>query len=167
MLSSLPGLHAPSLCDSSPSLWQAEMSPDTPWAAPSLELSPVPSGHAFTLSPALQCGPLGYSFLSFFKSFIYLFSYSRSLGAYGIFFSCVVWDSPSKNTGVGCHLLLQGIFLTQESNPGLLHCRQNFYWLSYKGSSNSLTRDQTQAPCIGNEESLPLDHQGSPLLSYS
>ena len=29
------------------------------------------------------------------------------------------WDSPGKNTGVGCHFLLQGIFLTQGSNPGL------------------------------------------------
>ena len=31
------------------------------------------------------------------------------------------WDSPGKNTGVGCHFLLQGIFLTQASNPCLLH----------------------------------------------
>ena len=35
------------------------------------------------------------------------------------------WDFPSKNTGVGCHFLLQGIFPTQGSNPGLLHCRQS------------------------------------------
>ena len=34
------------------------------------------------------------------------------------------WDSPGKSTGVGCHFLLQGIFPTQGSNPGLLHCRQ-------------------------------------------
>ena len=34
------------------------------------------------------------------------------------------WDSPGKNTGVGCHFLLQGIFPTQESNTGLPHCRQ-------------------------------------------
>ena len=37
------------------------------------------------------------------------------------------WDSPGKNTGVGCHALLQGIFLTQGLNPcllWLLHCRQ-------------------------------------------
>ena len=33
------------------------------------------------------------------------------------------WDSPGKDTGAGCHALLQGIFLTQGSNPGLLHCR--------------------------------------------
>ena len=35
------------------------------------------------------------------------------------------WDFPGKNTGVGSHLLLQGIFPTQGSNPGLLHCRQS------------------------------------------
>ena len=35
---------------------------------------------------------------------------------------------------MGCHFLLQGIFLTQGSNPGLLHCRQMIYWLSYEGS---------------------------------
>ena len=34
------------------------------------------------------------------------------------------WDSPGKNTGVVCHPLLQGIFLTQGSNPGLLHCER-------------------------------------------
>ena len=31
---------------------------------------------------------------------------------------------PGKNTGVGCHSLLQGILLTQGSNPGLLYCQQ-------------------------------------------
>ena len=30
------------------------------------------------------------------------------------------WDLPGKNTGVGCHFLFQGIFLTQGSNPSLL-----------------------------------------------
>ena len=39
-----------------------------------------------------------------------------------------------KNTGVGGLSLLQGIFLTQESNQGLLHCRQILYQLSYQGS---------------------------------
>ena len=32
-----------------------------------------------------------------------------------------LWNSPGKNTGVGCHFLLQGIFLTQGSNLNLLH----------------------------------------------
>ena len=46
------------------------------------------------------------------------------------------WDSPGKNTGVGCHFLLQGIFPSQGLNPGLLHCRQILYQLSCEGSPN-------------------------------
>ena len=37
------------------------------------------------------------------------------------------WDFPGKNTGVGCHFLLQGIFPTQGYNSCLLHCRQILY----------------------------------------
>ena len=37
------------------------------------------------------------------------------------------WDFPGKNTGVGCHFLLQEIFLTQESDLLLVHCRQTLY----------------------------------------
>ena len=37
------------------------------------------------------------------------------------------WDFPGKNTGVGCHFLLQGIFLTQGSNPQLLLGRRILY----------------------------------------
>ena len=44
------------------------------------------------------------------------------------------WDFPGKNTGVGCHFLLQDIFLTQGLNPGLPHCRQTLYCLSHQGS---------------------------------
>ena len=43
------------------------------------------------------------------------------------------WDSPGKNTGVGCHFFLHGIFPTQVSNLGLLHCRQILYHLNHKG----------------------------------
>ena len=43
-----------------------------------------------------------------------------------------------KNTGVGSLSLLQEIFLTEESNLGLLHCRWILYQLSYQGSSKSL-----------------------------
>ena len=45
-------------------------------------------------------------------------------------------EPPGKprNTGVGSLSLLQGIFLTQELNWGLLHCRQSLYQLSYQGS---------------------------------
>ena len=42
------------------------------------------------------------------------------------------WDFPGKNTGMGCHFPLQGMFPTQGSNPGLLHCRQTLSCLSYQ-----------------------------------
>ena len=47
---------------------------------------------------------------------------------------------PGKNTGVSCHFLLQGIFLTQELNPGLLHCRRPGF--------NSWVRNWTLVSCI-------------------
>ena len=47
------------------------------------------------------------------------------------------WDSPGKNTGVGGHALLQGIFPTQESNPGPPYCRQILYHLSHQESSTA------------------------------
>ena len=45
------------------------------------------------------------------------------------------WHSPGQNTGVGSLYFLQGIFPTQGSNPGLLHCRWILYQLSCQGSS--------------------------------
>ena len=45
-----------------------------------------------------------------------------------------LWDFLGKSTRVGCHFLLQGIFRTQGSNPGLPHCRQTLYRLSHQGS---------------------------------
>ena len=45
-------------------------------------------------------------------------------------------DFPGKHTRVGCCFLLQGIFLTQGSNPGLPDCRQMLYLLSHQGSSS-------------------------------
>ena len=49
-------------------------------------------------------------------------------------------DFPGKSTGVGCHFLLQGIFPTQGSNPGLPHCRQTLYRLSHQGSEVNLKK---------------------------
>ena len=63
-----------------------------------------------------------------FVVFIYLWSH----GLYG------PQSSPGQNTGVGCLSLLQGIFPTQGSNPGLPHCRQFLYLLSHKGSPRIL-----------------------------
>ena len=44
------------------------------------------------------------------------------------------WNSPGNNSGVGSHSLLQGIFLTQGSNLGLLYCMQILHHLSHRGS---------------------------------
>ena len=44
----------------------------------------------------------------------------------------------AKNTGVGCHALLQGIFSTQGLNSGFPHCRWIFYHLSQQGSPRIL-----------------------------
>ena len=52
--------------------------------------------------------------------------------------SSVHGDSPGKNTGLGCHPLLQGIFPIQASNPGLPHCRWILYCLSHQGSPRIL-----------------------------
>ena len=52
--------------------------------------------------------------------------------------SSVHGDSPGKNTRVGCHTLLQGIFPTQESDPGIWHCRRILYSLSHQGSQRVL-----------------------------
>ena len=48
------------------------------------------------------------------------------------------WNSPVQNTGVGSLSLLQAIYPTQGSNPGLRHCRQILYPLSHKGSLFSI-----------------------------
>ena len=68
-----------------------------------------------------------------------------------------------KNTGVGSLSLLQRIFLTQESNCGLLHCRQNLFQLSYQGSPRNsqftgvgnLSLLQGTSPSQGSNPGLP------------
>ena len=55
------------------------------------------------------------------------------------------WDSPGKKTQVGCHFLLRGIFPTQGSNPGLLHCRH-------------IQREY----CLCQSDSLPTEIEGKP-----
>jgi len=54
---------------------------------------------------------------------------SNSLQSHGLYGP---WNSPGQNTGVGSLSINQGIFPTQESNQGLLHCRQILYQLSYE-----------------------------------
>ena len=59
--------------------------------------------------------------------------------------SSVPGDSPGKNTGVGGLSLLQGIFLTQELNRDLWHCRWIVYQLSYQALVPRLPRHSTLA----------------------
>ena len=88
------------------------------------------------------------------------------------------WNSPGQNTGVGISLL-QGIFPTQGSNPGLLHCRWILYQLSHKGSPRiqntgvgSLSLLQGILPTQGSNRGLlhcrwilyQLSYWGSPII---
>ena len=62
------------------------------------------------------------------------------------------WNFPSRNTGVGCHFLLQGIFPTQGSNPGLLCLcigRQILYQLHHR-SPGEANGNPFQYSCLGN-----------------
>ena len=89
-----------------------------------------------TLFNPMDCSPPGYSF-------------------------SVAGDSPGKNTGVGCHALIQGIFPTLGLNPDLPHCRWFLYCPSHQGSTgilegvvypfsrwSSWPRNQTRLSCI-------------------
>ena len=60
---------------------------------------------------------------------------SDSLRPHGLYSP---WNSPGQNTRVGRCSLLQGIFPTQGSNPGLPYCRQILYQLGHKGSPRIL-----------------------------
>ena len=68
-------------------------------------------------------------------------------------------DFAGKSTGVGCHFLLQGIFPTQGSNPGLLHCRQTLYRLSHQFSSVTQSCPTLCDPMNHSMPGLPVHHQ--------
>ena len=57
-----------------------------------------------------------------------------------------LWNSPSKNTGVGSHSLLQGIFPIQASNLGLLHCRQILFTERHGWSREAMGSAQRNFP---------------------
>ena len=61
---------------------------------------------------------------------------SNSLRPHGLWPTRLLcpWDFPGKSTGVDCHFLLQVIFPTNGSNPGLHHYGQTLYCLSHQGS---------------------------------
>ena len=97
---------------------------------------------------------------------------SYSLRPHGLYSS---WNAPGQNTGVGSLSLLQEIFPTQGSNPGLPHCRRILYqlshqrsprmleWVAYPFSSgSSQPRNQTGVSCIAG--SLQGELQGKPMV---
>ena len=69
---------------------------------------------------------------------------SDSLWPYGLYPARLLcpWNSPGKNTGVGCHALLQGIFPNQGLNLCLLHCKQSLCPLS-QGEAHTYTHIQS------------------------
>ena len=80
------------------------------------------------------------------------------------------WNSLGQNTGVGSLFLLQRIFPTQGSNPGLLHCRQILYQLDHQGSPGSYSLDvKSHSPSKGMSHDLLEKHwwvrRGSCFLS--
>ena len=62
------------------------------------------------------------------------------------------WNSPGKNTGVGCHFLLQGIFPTQGFNQGLLHWRQILYTSQRKCISLYISPEPGHKNSVSNQE---------------
>ena len=66
------------------------------------------------------------------------------------------WNSPGQNTGVGSLSLLQEIFPTQESNPGLPHCRWILYQLSHQGMFSHFSSPPPSLPIFFLSVSLSL-----------
>ena len=85
------------------------------------------------------------------------------------------WDSLDKNTQGGCNVLLQGIFLTQGSNPSLPHCRWIIYCLSPGKPMNTgignlsllqgifLTQEWNRGLLHGRQILYQVSYQGSPI----
>ena len=71
------------------------------------------------------------------------------------------WNSPGQNTGAGSLSLLQGIFPSQGSNPGLPNCRQILYQLSHQGSPRILEGVPIPSPADLPNPGIEL---GSPAL---
>ena len=96
---------------------------------------------------------------------------SDSLRPHGLYSS---WNSPGQNTGMGSLSLLQRIFSTQGSNPGLPHCRQILYQLSHQRSPRILESYPIPSPVdlpdpgieLGSPasqmESIPTELSGKP-----
>ena len=85
-------------------------------------ITAVVVGHWFTVY-FMRVGVEGWSFCLL-----------PTAGSHGVFRFFCPWNTPGKNTGVGCHSLLQGIFPTQGLHLSRLCCREILNHLSYQGS---------------------------------
>ena len=80
------------------------------------------------------------------------------------------WNFPGKNTGVGCHFLLQGIFSTQGSNPHLLHWQADTLSLSLMAllmEMHNTTHEIVLPPPCPTPEVLSLNLIKPPLITNS
>ena len=68
------------------------------------------------------------------RSGMYFYSSISNFWSIDFSLQCPSYSKPLVSSGVGTYSLLQGIFPTQGSNPGLLHCRWIRYYLNYQGS---------------------------------
>ena len=81
-------------------------------------------------------------------------------------------DSPAKNTGVGCHALLQGIFPNKGLNQGLPLCRWILYHLSHQVTPRGIWGDDKCYYLSPTPRSPPLiilkaySHQVEPMFSF-
>ena len=103
----------------------------------------------------LQARILGWVAVFFSKSCSVV---SYSLQPHGLYSP---WNSPGQNTGVRRLSLLQKIFPTQGSKPGLPHCRWILYQLSHQGSPGIL---EWVAYLFSSRSSRPRNRTGSPTL---
>ena len=104
---------------------------------PGIKLMSLPSP---SLAGSLPLVPLGKPFMCVHGYSV--LSYSLRLMDYSLL---CPWDFPGKNTGGGCHFLLQGIFLTQGSNPHLLHLllwqELLYHWATWEAIATSYLRN--------------------------
>ena len=89
---------------------------------------------------------------------------SDSLRPHGLYSP---WNSPGQNTGMGSLSLLQGIFPTQGSNPGLPHCKWILYQLSHKEAQVWLLLLLSRFSHVRLCDPIDGSPPGSPVLGFS
>ena len=89
--------------------------------------------HFLTHTPSVALHT-GLMFIFLFSVKVYFCHESESCSVMSSSLLYSPWNSPGQNIGVGSLSLLQGVFPTQGSNPGLPYCRQTLYHLSHQGS---------------------------------